>query len=181
MTIEEFEIKVLPVNSKLFQFARRLLYEREEAEDAVQEVFIKLWKHRKSLDKLDNIEAYAMRITRNHCLDRIKMKKNLILKTNDYKKENVINNTNPENLLELKETVNKVNKIINSLPEKQKTVIELRDRYGYTLEEIGEIMKMNAGNVRVCLSRARRKVREIIRKTYEYGSGENKRFAEEVL
>lgn len=181
MTVEDFKIKVLPVNNKLFRFARRLLNEREEAEDAVQEVFIKLWKHRKNLDKLDNIEAYAMRITRNHCIDKLKMKKNLSFETNDYKKETIFVNSGPDRLLELKETVGKVNTIIDTLPEQLKSIIELRDRHGYTLEEIGEIMKMNAVNVRVSLSRARKKVREVLQKTYDYGSGENTSFAQEIL
>ncbi len=81
MTVEEFEIKILPVNIKLFQFARRFLHEKEEAEDAVQEVFIKLWKHRNNLDKLENVEAYAMKITRNHCIDKLIMKKNVVFET----------------------------------------------------------------------------------------------------
>ncbi len=103
------------------------------------------------------------------------------LKQNEYKKTNIAVNSSPDKLLEMKETVEKLKSIIDTLPEQQKTVIELRDRDGYTFDEIAEIMKMNAVNVRVCLSRARKKVRELLQKTYEYGSGKDKRITEEIL
>jgi len=181
MTVEEFKIKVIPVNSKLYQFARRLLNNKEEAEDVVQEIFLKLWKIRDHLENLNNIEAYAMRMTRNFCIDKLKKTKTVSLETNDFKKEIGNLETAPDSQLEIKETVEKVKRIINELPEQQKTIIELRDRDGYSLKEIGEIMKMNAVNVRVSLSRARKKVKEVLTNNYDYGSGKSRNIAREVL
>lgn len=181
MTVEEFKIKVIPVNSKLYQFARRLLNNKEEAEDVVQEIFLKLWNIRDKLETLNSIEAYAMRMTRNFCIDKLKTTKTVSLETKDYKMEIANAETAPDNQLVFKETVEKVKKIINKLPEQQKTIIELRDRDGYSLQEIAEIMKMNAVNVRVNLSRARKKVKEVLINNYDYGSGKSRNIAGEVL
>ncbi|MFC2128384.1 RNA polymerase sigma factor [Bacteroidota bacterium] len=181
MTVEEFKIKVIPVNSKLYKFAIRFLFIREEAEDAVQEVFIKLWELRNDLENIENIEAYAMRMTRNLCIDKIKAKKTVSIETQNYNNKLFQLEDGPENKLILKETVEKVGRIINELPENQKTIIELRDRDGYSFEEISKIMKMSAVNVRVCLSRARRKVKEILNKTYDYGSGTDTNIAGKIL
>lgn len=75
MELEDFKIKVIPLKGKLFRFAKRLMNSREEAEDIVQEVFIRLWNRREKLDEYRSIEALAMVTTRNLCLDKIKQRK----------------------------------------------------------------------------------------------------------
>ena len=75
MTPEEFKTRLLPVKNKLFRFALSLLQNRQEAEDSVQEVYIKMWKMRNDLGKYKSTEALMMTITRNHCLDKLKSKK----------------------------------------------------------------------------------------------------------
>ncbi|TFH38730.1 MAG: RNA polymerase subunit sigma-24, partial [Bacteroidia bacterium] len=60
MTRGEFEREILPLSQNLYRFAFRLLLSREEAEDAVQEVFVKLWKMRSRLSEYRSTEALAM-------------------------------------------------------------------------------------------------------------------------
>src|SRR4030042_2566700 len=81
MDAAEFKEKVIPLSGKLFHFARLLLKDHAEAEDSVQEIFLKLWKLRFSLSAYDNLEAFAMKVTRNWCLDRIKAKKPLYIES----------------------------------------------------------------------------------------------------
>ena len=88
MNESEYLALVDPLKHKLFRFAKRFLVSVEEAEDATQDVLLKLWKYRDKLSNYKNPEAFAMTITRNHCLDRLKSKQASILKIthNNYKR-----------------------------------------------------------------------------------------------
>ena len=74
MKQKEFLATVLPVKDKLYRLAKRLLVSQEEAEDAVQEVILKLWKGKNRMKDYKNSEAFAMTMTKNYCLDRLKSK-----------------------------------------------------------------------------------------------------------
>lgn len=171
MTVETFKIEVLPLKNKLYRLAKRLLNNIPEAEDAVQEVFLRLWTKREILKEYRSIEAFALTITKNLCLDRLKSKgyKTDELTLNHEK----MGNSNPYTWMELKDSYEKIQMIIQSLPEQQRLVIHLRDIEEYELEEIAEITELNMNTVRVNLSRARKKVRELLIKTYNYEFAKN--------
>jgi len=160
MDAAEFKEKVIPLSGKLFHFARVLLNDHAEAEDSVQEIFLKLWKLRFSLSTYDNLEAFAMKVTRNWCLDRIKAKKPLYIESYSPGFDRHSEMDSPLGLLEKADQMKTVQEIIQALPEQQQTVIQLRDIDGYEYEEIAELMNMNVNAVRVTLSRARNKIRE---------------------
>ena len=82
MTAEDFKSRLLPVKNKLFRLAFALLANRQEAEDAVQEVYLKMWDMRNDLTKYKSTEALMVTITRNHCLDKLKAKKNKAISIN---------------------------------------------------------------------------------------------------
>jgi len=170
MTTEQFKIDVLPHKNKLFRLALRLLANYQEAEDTVQEVYLRLWSKRETLKELRSIEAFAITITKNLCLDKLRQKK-------DHKSE--IENLNleekdkkPDEKTEMKDTLHIINKIIGELPDLQKIIIQLRDIEGYEFEEMQEILNINVNAIRVNLSRARKKVREELIKAqrYEYSA-----------
>jgi len=171
MTVETFKIEVLPVKHKLYRLAKRLLNNVPEAEDAVQETFLRLWTKKDALKEYRSIEAFALTITKNLCLDRMKSK--------GYKTDELTENhekmgeSNPHTRLELTESFEKIQLIIQSLPEQQRMIIHLRDIEEYDLDEIAEIMELNMNTVRVNLSRARKKVREMLTKTYNYEFAKN--------
>jgi len=165
MNVEDFKIHVLPLQDKLYSFSLRFLGDSEDAKDAVQEVLIKLWKLRDSLENYRSILAFAMTVTRNHCLDRIKARRTVPLEDNKVYSGQVVNTT-PGDILERKDLTEKIKRIIGELPENQRSVIHLRDIDGFDNQEIAEIMSMDVNNVRVLLSRARKKVREDLLKNY---------------
>ena len=74
MDLHEFKIKVFPLKNKLYRLANRLLGDPEEAQDIVQEAFIKLWNRREKLDEYRSVEALAVVTTRNLCLDKLKQR-----------------------------------------------------------------------------------------------------------
>jgi len=164
MTPELFKKEVLPLQRKLYSYSLRLLGNPEDAKDAVQEVFIKLWKRRETLEEYRSLEAFSMRVTRNLCLDRLKAKKP------EYIEEKTLHlvrtsGSTPAELLERKETDVRVKEIISALPENQRSVIHLRDIEGYEFKEMGEILNMDLNNIRVLLSRARKAVRKDLTKS----------------
>ncbi|MBC35473.1 MAG: RNA polymerase subunit sigma-24 [Bacteroidetes bacterium] len=170
MTIEEFKIEVLPIKNKLYRLALRLLGSQADAEDAVQEVFLKLWARREKLNEYRSIEAFAMIITKNLCFDKLKLKSR---NQQELTEERVGSKQDtPETQMEMKNTVSKIHEIINELPEQQKLVIQLRDIEQCDFDEIAEITNMNLNTIRVNLSRARKKVRDTLLKiqNYEFSS-----------
>jgi RNA polymerase sigma-70 factor (ECF subfamily) len=168
MNAAEFKEKVVPMSGKLYHFARQLLRNQVEAEDAVQEVFLKLWKIRDELGGYNNLEAFAMRVTRNWCLDRLKAKKPLYIESYAPAYDKGSETGNPLIKLEKADQMDLIKKTMLMLPEQQQTAIQLRDIDGFEYEEIAEIMDTNVNAIRVALSRARNKIRETLIKTADY-------------
>jgi RNA polymerase sigma-70 factor (ECF subfamily) len=168
MTPQDFKILVFPLKNKLYRFSKRILDDPEEAKDIVQEVFIKLWKKGDGLMEYKSIEALAMVTTRNLCLDKLKAKK--YPSESIDKLRHVVEVTGSEQKQDLSDMVQKIHQIIKTLPELQRTVIQLRDIEGYDFDEISGILDINENAVRVNLSRARKKIREMFinNKNYEY-------------
>ena len=179
MTSTEFKTKILPFNSKLLGFANRFMNDLDEAKDVVQEIYIKLWRMRDELEKYNSVEALAMRMTRNLCLDKIKLKKTVPLNGIE---RNLTEQENNSNEAEILLAAKRAKVAINQLDEPQKTIMQLRDIEGYDYEEIGQVLDMNVSTVRVNLSRARKKVREyLLLKYYSHGSIKNKSSIREIL
>jgi RNA polymerase sigma-70 factor (ECF subfamily) len=168
MTLKEFNTSVYPLRDKLFRFSRRLLEQQEEAEDAVQEVFIRLWNKREELSKYRSIEALAMTTTRNICLDKIRGRKYPVENMENHRLylENIPGETREDN----SDMLNKIRIAMNMLPEQQRTIMHLRDVEGYEFDEIAAVTDMNENAIRVALSRARKRIRELILNAtnYEY-------------
>jgi RNA polymerase sigma-70 factor (ECF subfamily) len=169
MTQKEFLINVLPFKDKVYRLAKRLLVSTDEAEDATQELFMKLWNKKEEISSLRSIEAYAMTMTKNFCLDRLKSKQasNLTLVHSNY----VSNDISLDKKVEIENSIQIVKKLMDHLPEQQKIIIQLRDIEEYDYDEICEIVNMNQTAVRVALSRARKTIREQLLKTHAYGLG----------
>lgn|SRR5690606_142724 len=166
MNQKEFLDLVLPIKQKVFRLAKRMLTSTEEAEDATQEVLIKMWNKNGELEKFNSVEAMMMTMTKNYCLDRLKSKQasNLQLVHSNYS-----NRDNLEKRTEDKDKLNWIEKIIDALPETQKMIIQLREIEELEFEEIARIMQMSETNVRVTLSRARKTIREQMTKVNNYG------------
>lgn len=158
MSQERFKAEILPIRDKLFHIAQKILVEEEEAEDAVQEVLLKLWHTRDSLDKYESPAAFAMTVTKNHCLDRLKLKNRMESLDETY--DSRAGTDNPYLQLERKNTEEVIRKIIEGLPQLQQAIIRMKDMEEYEVEEIAEITGTKVESVRVNLSRARKKVRE---------------------
>jgi len=180
MNAKEFKIEVLPVSNKLLRFAIQFLKNDNEAKDVVQDVFLKLWQKRDELGKVENIEAFAMRMVRNRCLDLFRTNRSTFI---EDQKGNLLENKTTDLSLEMdiSESARLVRKVIKELPELQQKVMWLRDIEQYEFEEIAAITDLNDNAIRVNLSRARKKVRDELLKHHNYGIEGSKTTIEKIL
>ncbi|MBG0860881.1 MAG: RNA polymerase sigma factor [Bacteroidales bacterium] len=166
MTRSEFNELVHKISRKIFGYAYRILKDRAGAEDAVQEVFIKLWKMNTRLGEYKSIEALASTMTKNYCIDQIR-------KASQFKEAGDHTLTlfqagepNPSEQMERTESSVIIGRIIDKLPEIYREIIMLKDIDGLSYEEIAEQTNQNINTLRVNLSRARKMIREEYKKHY---------------
>ena len=172
MLARDFKTDVLPIHNKLLRFALQILQNEEEAKDVLQDIFLKLWQKRDELGKVENLEAFAIRMTRNRCLDLIRTRRTISMEV--VKKNNrMVEESSDTDYLENSEMATLVKRVISELPDLQRTVIHLRDIEQLEYEEIAEATELNVNAIRVNLSRARKKVRDEILKIQNYGITEN--------
>lgn len=167
MTQADFVSLVMPFKDKVFRLAKRLLVSREEAEDATQEILLKLWNNKQKISDYKNVEAFSMTMTKNFCLDRLKSKQaqNLKIVHSNYQEKG----SSLQTQLEARDSVDWVSRIIEDLPEQQKIIIQLRDIEQYDFAEIAKMLSMNETAIRVALSRARKTLRQKLTNTHSYG------------
>jgi RNA polymerase sigma-70 factor (ECF subfamily) len=167
MNEREYIALIDPFKSKLFRFAKRFLVSVEEAEDATQDVLLRLWNLRDKLSSYNNPEAFAMTMTRNLCLDKLKSKhsQNLKITHNNYEDQNQKLGKN----IEIRDSVILVENFLKTLPTQQQLIIQLRDIEQYEFKEIAEILEMKETAIRVALSRARKTLKEKLIKAHNYG------------
>lgn len=160
LTVEnKFLDEILSFKDKMFRIAKRLLVSSEEAEDATQEVMVKLWQMpNDKLMEFRSLEAYSMTMIRNFCLDRLRSKQAARTSLDDSLMH-VVKADNLNNTIEARDEMSWVVKIIDQLPEQERIIIQLRDIEQYEFDKISEIMGLPEGTVRVYLSRARKKIR----------------------
>lgn len=171
MKQSEFLNLVMPFKDKVFRLSKRLLVSTEEAEDATQELFLKLWRNKEKISSYKNVEAFAMTMTKNYCFDRLKSKQasNLSLVHSNYKEKG----TSLDRKTDLNDSVSIVHRLIAKLPEQQRLIIQLRDVEQYEYEEISKMLDIKPTAVRVALSRARKTIREQLIKQHNYGIKQN--------
>ncbi len=160
MNQETFKTSVFVHKDKLFRFARRILISDDEAFDVVQEILMKLWEKRESITDLNSIEAYAMRMVNNECINRLRK---FDVREN-YKNTTQVKLSIQDEQQEIKPIILK---LINQLPEKQRKVMHLKDVEEFEMKEIASILEMEENTVRVNLMRARQKVREQLEVFFE--------------
>ena len=178
MNLEQFKINVLPLREKLFNYSRKMTEETSDAEDIVQEAFLKLWRMREKLDEYHSIDALATEIVKNLCIDRWKSPVHASVGLDEIK---VLSGwDNPEQTLVANDQVQLIGKIMETLPPLQQTIIRMKDIEGYESEEIAEITGCDIQAVRMNLSRARKRVREVflqLTNERKENQNENRRFA----
>lgn len=171
MNQQAFLAFINPLKDRIFRLSQRYLVSADAAEDATQDVILKLWKNRKKLDRYDSPEAFAITVTKNHCIDQLKLKRNNNLRIvhNNYEGHN----PSLQQQMEDKDELAIVSEIIKTLSEHEQTLIQLRDIEQLEYGEMAKALDMNETAIRVALSRARKKIRTKILTIHRYGTAQN--------
>jgi RNA polymerase sigma-70 factor (ECF subfamily) len=122
---------ILPLKNVLYRLALRITLNSQEAEDVVQDVIIKIWGMGERINEIENIESFALRLTRNLSIDRQRMKINQTASYDDVKVEQGygIHNT-IERQIEQQERIESIRQLMAQMQEKQRSVMQLRDFEG---------------------------------------------------
>jgi RNA polymerase sigma-70 factor (ECF subfamily) len=161
MEQEQFKKEVVPLRSRLIAFAQRMLMQTEDAEDVVQEVFLKLWNMRRDLERYDSIPALSVQITKRLCLNRLKAMRRPVLPEDA---EVIDGAPLPDVALEQKDSVRQVIRLIDRLPGQQQAVLRMKHIDGLEVDEIAALTGSSPETVRMNLSRARKRIRELFLK-----------------
>lgn len=159
MDANEFKTVFIPYHAKLYRTAYSILRNVQDAEDIVQDAYLKLWNRRDELDVAVSKEAYCVTLVKNLCMDFIRSSHQTLEDAIDDEKFGLTDDNIGERL-EQKEESRRLRKMIGGLPDIQKKVMWLRDVNECSFEEIGIATGLNQGNIRATLSKARKKIRE---------------------
>lgn len=164
MNEQEFNHKVMVYSGKFYGYSYRILGDKEEARDTVQDLYLKLWSLRHSLQNINNIEAFATTIVRNLCIDRLKKIKSTSVHSENFVRLSLDDNSNDndDSETEIDIKLDLVRRAIKKLPELQQRIFLMRDFEEKEYDIISLELGITPENIRVILSRARKRVRELI-------------------
>lgn len=160
MTKQEFTDIYMPMADSLYRVAYYILEDSQDAEDAVQDLYLKLWDSRDKAAPADKPKAYCMTMMRNLCIDRIRRAGQRAAER--QLDERIADNTDIERAATEREDLQSLKEAIARLPDSQREVMRLRVFEELPYEEISRRMGMNQLTLRVLLSRARKSIRNTI-------------------
>ncbi len=166
---EVFLNLIEPLKPNLFGFAFRMLRNREDAQDAMQELMLKLWNNRKKLETTGNIKTYAFTALYRDCIDRLRKRNRFRLVTGTDFIE-VLDNTRIDRDFENIDLIRQIRMAMDNLPPKQKIILELRDFQDFDYDEISTMLNMTVNAVRVNVARSRATISEKMKKEISYGT-----------
>jgi len=159
MTEKQFNTEYLALADTLYKVAYYILESESYAEDAVQEVYLKLWETRSLLDNVRQPKAYCIRMIKNLCLDRLRQSAHI---ESAEKIPETGTSRAQDDDFDVRSRLDKVLEAIKALPERQRQVLLMRTVEGLSYEEIAAITGMNNASLRVTLSQARTKLKSMV-------------------
>ena len=160
MTRDAFNEIIHKNNRKLFAIAFRMLHNRQEAEDVVQDVFLKMWTMGSKLDRYNDVCALGVIMTKNSCLDMLRKWKHIRSDSDENLNVDVDPSPSPYDKIVSAEDESILLRIIDELPPLYRDLVQLRDINGLSYEEIAGMNNVNINTLRVTLSRARQIIKE---------------------
>jgi len=166
-----FQNDVLPLKNKLYRLALRITLNAEDAEDVVQETMMKVWSRRQQWEQIESMEAFCMTICRNLALDKTRRMAadDQSLEANEIDAPDHSHHANPEEQTIQQDRIRLVREIIDQLPEKQRSVMHLRDFEGKSYKEIATILSITEEQVKINIFRARQAVKKRFLQSEAFG------------
>jgi RNA polymerase sigma-70 factor (ECF subfamily) len=140
---------------RLYQVAYRLLKDPLEAEDALQEVFIKVFDHAHRFEPHATVRAWLQRITANHCLNLLRRRRPQESLDDEGAPSPADPGATPLEILEERDLNARLEALLNAMPENQRRALILKRFAGLSYQEIGEEMGLSPQAVDGLLKRGR--------------------------
>lgn len=170
MPILDLHRDILPLRDMLYRLALSITSDNAEAEDVVQETMIRVWTHRDEWTQIRSIEAYCIAVAKRLAIDRSELKESrhepLDLTEGTQPADP---DADPHNGLARRQQLAIVRKLMAQLPERQRQVMHLRDVEGRSYREIAQALSISEDQVKVCLHRARQKVKQKLQAIEAFG------------
>lgn len=155
MTEARFHTVWIPLQERFYRVAFYILEDRADALDAVQDLYMKLWKIRDSLDLVRNPGAYGALLMQNLCIDRIRR-----LNPSEELSDDLPGKEPPDEELIRKESLGSLLRAMDTLPDSQRKLMHLHVLQGRSYEEIAAETGLSPLNIRVQVSLARKKLKQ---------------------
>ena len=157
--LQHFKQEIMPMKDKLFRVAFRITGDASEAEDVVQETFIKVWDLRQTWSDYNNLQGWVMSLTKNKAIDKTRSKHKRTTSLDGVYNMAKVENS-PEQVAIFSDEMQRIQVFMKQLPQKQREVMELRDFEELSYKEIATQLDIPMNHVKVNLSRARKTIRE---------------------
>ncbi len=145
--------------------ALRITLNPAEAEDVVQETMIKVWNRRDSWETIDNMETFCLTVCRNLALDKTRHMGNQTLSLEgEMEPSDSSHHANPEEQAIQRDRIRLVRQLIDQLPEKQRSCMQLRDIEGKSYKDIATVLDITEEQVKINIFRARQTIKEQFKK-----------------
>ena len=151
----------IPLADRFYRVAYYLLESEEDAEDALQELYLKLWAARSGLSAVQNPSAYGISMLKNICIDRIR--KRMVRKAEPLDKIPHPEDAHTESRTDIKDALRYLLQEMEKLPDKQRMVIRMRAVEGLEYEDIARRTGLSEVYIRVLVTMARKTLRSKIR------------------
>ena len=148
----------LPLAERFYRVAYHLLESRPDAEDAVQELYLKILSMHGKLVYVREPAAYGITLLKNICIDRIRRRESR--RTEQLEEFIAADASGPEKQMSEKDTLSRVMKEMERLPEKQAKVLRMRAVEGLEYDEIARRTGLSQVNIRVLISIARKTLKK---------------------
>ena len=153
--------------AKLGRYVRKFMWVKEDAEDVLQDVFLKAYENIQGFDTKRKFSSWIYRIAHNECINRMKKKKTDSFSAIDFDTwlPRFTSQTTPEDISESKELKRMIDKGVGKLSPKYREPIVLYYNEQMSYQEISDIMRIPVSTVGVRISRARAQLEQIFKKT----------------
>ena len=163
MDAMDFKDTWMPLAGRFYRVAYYILESRDDAEDAVQDLVLKLWKMRATIGEVRNPVSFGITVLRNVCLDRIRAASSSKVVNPAPETMDVLLDPAESTDVGLirKEDMEKIRACMARLPDRQRKVLEMRVFENLPFEEIARRTGLSEANVRVKLSNARKNLKKL--------------------
>ncbi len=151
----------IPLSDRFYRVAYYMLESEADAEDAVQELYVRLWTGREKLDDVRNPLAYGIMVLRNICIDRIR--KRSVLRLEPLSVDRQPEESPPDRRMAMRDILHQLLTEMDKLPDGQRNMLRMKALENLEYDEISRRTGLSQVNIRVLVSKARKTLKEKIR------------------